>query len=124
MRKKKQLPKEDFSPEELILIERLRSYRVPAMVEEYKRQLEGPNSELLPFHERFSRIVNAEWSKRFNKKFNDKLKKASLRYTSYEAQIDYYTQLIKNHDGWQFVEVYTDEGIIYLMALNDTSYCM
>ena len=32
-------------------------------------------------------------------------------YTSYEAQIDYYTKLIKGHDGWQFVEVYTDEGI-------------
>ena len=33
------------------------------------------------------------------------------QFTSYEAQIDYYTQLIKNHEGWQFVEVYTDEGI-------------
>ena len=33
------------------------------------------------------------------------------QFTSYEAQIEYYTKLIKGHDGWQFVEVYTDEGI-------------
>lgn len=31
--------------------------------------------------------------------------------TSYEAQIDYYTRFIKNHDGWEFVKVYADEGI-------------
>ncbi len=31
--------------------------------------------------------------------------------TSYEAQIDYYTRYIKNHEGWEFVKVYTDEGI-------------
>lgn len=28
--------------------------------------------------------------------------------TSYEAQIDYYTKYIKNHEGWEFVKVYTD----------------
>ena len=31
--------------------------------------------------------------------------------TSYEAQIDYYTQYIQQNDEWQFVKVYTDEGI-------------
>lgn len=31
--------------------------------------------------------------------------------TSYEAQIDYYTQHIKANSDWEFVEVYTDEGI-------------
>lgn len=31
--------------------------------------------------------------------------------TSYEAQVDYYTSYIQNHDGWEFVKVYTDEGI-------------
>lgn len=86
MRKQKKLPQEDFSPDECILIERLRSYRVPAMVEEYKKQLQDPNSELLPFHERFSRLINAEWFKRYNKKFNAKLKKATLRYK--DADLD------------------------------------
>jgi len=33
------------------------------------------------------------------------------QFTSYEAQIDYYTQYIKNHSDWEFVKVYTDEGI-------------
>ena len=33
------------------------------------------------------------------------------QFTSYEAQIDYYTQYIKSHDDWEYVKVYTDEGI-------------
>lgn len=33
------------------------------------------------------------------------------QFTSYEAQIDYYTNYIKSRDDWQFVSVYTDEGI-------------
>ena len=31
--------------------------------------------------------------------------------TSYEAQVDYYTQFIQNKPEWTFVKVYTDEGI-------------
>lgn len=33
------------------------------------------------------------------------------QFTSYEAQIDYYTQFIMCHSDWEFVKVYTDEGI-------------
>lgn len=33
------------------------------------------------------------------------------QYTSYEAQVDYYTQFIKSNPDWTFVNVYTDEGI-------------
>ena len=33
------------------------------------------------------------------------------QFTSYEAQIDYYTQYIRRNPNWEFVEVYTDEGI-------------
>lgn len=33
------------------------------------------------------------------------------QFTSYEAQIDYYTQYIKQRSDWQFIKVYTDEGI-------------
>ncbi|OLA09731.1 MAG: hypothetical protein BHW12_03730 [Coprobacillus sp. 28_7] len=32
------------------------------------------------------------------------------QFTSYEAQIDYYTKYIKANDEWEFVNVYTDEG--------------
>jgi len=31
--------------------------------------------------------------------------------TSYEAQVDYYTKYIQSKENWEFVEVYTDEGI-------------
>jgi len=31
--------------------------------------------------------------------------------TSYEAQVDYYTKYIKDRADWEFVRVYTDEGI-------------
>ena len=33
------------------------------------------------------------------------------QFTSYAAQVDYYTNYIKGRDDWKFVEVYTDEGI-------------
>lgn len=33
------------------------------------------------------------------------------QFTSYEAQVDYYTQFIKSKPDWAFVDVYTDEGI-------------
>lgn len=31
--------------------------------------------------------------------------------TSYEAQVDYYTKYIKDRADWEFVKIYTDEGI-------------
>ena len=33
------------------------------------------------------------------------------QFTSYEAQVDYYTNYIKSRDDWEFVGIYTDEGI-------------
>ncbi len=33
------------------------------------------------------------------------------QFTSYEAQLDYYTKYIRSHADWEFVGVYTDEGI-------------
>ena len=33
------------------------------------------------------------------------------QFTSYEAQVDYYTNYIKSNSEWDFVRVYTDEGI-------------
>ena len=31
--------------------------------------------------------------------------------TSYEAQVDYYTKYIQKNEAWEFVKVFTDEGI-------------
>ena len=36
--------------------------------------------------------------------------------TSYEAQVEYYTNFIKNNPEWEFVKVYTDEGISAVMT--------
>lgn len=33
------------------------------------------------------------------------------QFTSYEAQVDYYTDFIKKRADWEFVGIYTDEGI-------------
>lgn len=40
--------------------------------------------------------------------------------TSYEAQIDYYTQHIKANSDWEFVEVYTDATVIIGLKQNPT----
>ena len=33
------------------------------------------------------------------------------QFSSYEAQVDYYTKYIQTNSEWEFVKVYTDEGI-------------
>ena len=33
------------------------------------------------------------------------------QFSSYEAQVDYYTNYIKAHEDWELVKVFTDEGI-------------
>ena len=30
------------------------------------------------------------------------------QFTSYEAQVDYYTRFIQSHADWEFVKVYTE----------------
>ena len=42
--------------------------------------------------------------------------------TSYEAQVDYYTGYIKSHENWEFVNVYTDEGISALNTTHRTGF--
>ena len=34
------------------------------------------------------------------------------QFTSYEAQVDYYTKFIQSKPEWDFVKVYTDEAVI------------
>ena len=35
------------------------------------------------------------------------------QFTSYEAQVDYYTKYIQSREDWEFVTVYTDEDTPY-----------
>ena len=40
------------------------------------------------------------------------------QFTSYEAQIDYYTKYIEQRADWEFVEVYADESAIIGLSQN------
>lgn len=40
--------------------------------------------------------------------------------TSYEAQVDYYTNYIKSRDDWEFVAIYTDATVIIGLKQNPT----
>lgn len=42
--------------------------------------------------------------------------------TSYEAQVDYYTNYIKAKPEWQYVDTYTDEGISGMMTKNRSGF--
>ena len=42
------------------------------------------------------------------------------QFTSYEAQIDYYTQYIKKRDDWEFVKVYTEMLTTTLIQMHPT----
>lgn len=44
------------------------------------------------------------------------------QFTSYAAQIDYYTKRIKSNPEWDFVKVYTDEGISGLNTKKRTGF--
>ena len=66
------------TPEEISMM--LRKMHMSSMAEEYMEQMADTNAELMPFEERFNKIVETEWDARYNKKFQKFLKKAALRY--------------------------------------------
>jgi len=58
-----------------------------------------------------TRIPISEFSKRSVAGYARVSTDLEEQVTSYEAQVDYYTKYIKANPNWEFVEVYTDEGI-------------
>ena len=44
------------------------------------------------------------------------------QFASYEAQVEYYTNYIKSHPDWEFVNVFTDEGISGTHTANRTGF--
>lgn len=63
------------------LHDKLKSMKFSGMAEELRKQMEDPNADLRPFQERFNDLVLAEWTLRYNKKFNRYLKRAHLKLT-------------------------------------------
>ena len=66
--------------EDYELCNKLKSMRFSGMAEELEAVLADPNSELLSFRERITKIIDAEWDLRYNKKLNRFIKKATLKY--------------------------------------------
>ena len=55
--------------EELIICERLRALKMSGMADAFEDQMLDPNADLVPFIERFTKIVDQEWQLRYDKKF-------------------------------------------------------
>ena len=62
------------------LIDKLKRMKLSGMVEAFRLQLDDPNADLRSFLERFEDLCNAEWTLRYDKKFNRYLKKAHLKF--------------------------------------------
>ncbi len=75
-----------LTPEEVLLIERLRRLRMSGMADAFEAQALDPNADLSSFMERFSAIVNTEWQMRYDKKLNKLIRQAHLRYP--DASLD------------------------------------
>ena len=69
-----------LSKEENLLLDRLYKLRLSHMAEELERQFLNPNTALESFADRIASIINYEWEQRQTKKFNQLMKKATLKY--------------------------------------------
>ncbi len=58
-----------------------------------------------------TRLPNCELTKRRVAGYARVSTDSDEQFTSYEAQVDYYTKFITSKPEWEFVNVYTDEGI-------------
>lgn len=59
---------------------KLKQMKMSGMADEYIKQSKDPNQELRSFDERFTEIVEYEYSLRYNKKYERFLKRATLKY--------------------------------------------
>ena len=59
---------------------KLKQMKMSGMADEYMKQSKDPNQELRSYDERFTEIVEYEYSLRYNKKYERFLKRATLKY--------------------------------------------
>ena len=69
-----------LSTDDYALCEKLKRMRFSGMAQALEEVLSDPNADLLPFREKVSRLIDAEWDLRYNKKLNRYIKKATLKY--------------------------------------------
>lgn len=70
-------------------IEKLRQMRLKAMAEAFEAQMDDPESQHLSFEERFSLLVDREWTARRDRKLARLLKEARLKIPASPEDIDY-----------------------------------
>ena len=74
-------------------------------------EINGKITVIPPTINPLTRLPNSELTKRRVAGYARVSTDSDEQFTSYEAQVDYYTQFIKSKPEWEFVDVYTDEGI-------------
>lgn len=72
----------NLSMEDYEICSKLKNMRFSGMAQELENLFTDPNADLLPFREKVSRLVDAEWELRYTKKLNRFIKKATLKYPS------------------------------------------
>lgn len=103
--------KEIFSTGDYELCNKLKAMRFSGMAEALEELLRDPNSDLISFRDKVSRLIDAEWDLRYNKKLNRFIKKATLKYphadldeTIYDAERLLDTRIIEELSKCKWVE--------------------
>ena len=99
-----------LSTEDYELCMKLKNMRFSGMAEALEDLLSNPNADLIPFREKVQRLVDAEWTLRYNKKLNRFIKKATLKYpaadfdeTIYDPERMLDTQIIEQLATCQWI---------------------
>ena len=108
-------PEEQLITEEMKMtnestLSKLNEMRMPAMAETYREQLRNPDYQELSFEDRFSLLVDMEWSRRQNNKLERLIKSAQLRTSQASIEdIEYHPD--RNMDKSQILRLATGQYI-------------
>lgn len=76
----------------------------------------APNVQIIPaFHEQIEKELHLEPQKLRVAAYARVSTEQDEQQNSYEAQVKYYTNYIQNHPGWEFVSVFAEMKIAYLI---------
>ena len=81
---------------------------------ETKEKIAMPRVTTIPAtRNQFTALPTMSFTKRRTAAYARVSTDSDEQFTSYEAQIDYYTKLISSREDWEFVDVYTDVDTSY-----------
>jgi DNA replication protein len=91
-------------------IDRLNWIKVCSMAEEYRRQMQNPELNAMPFDERFGLLVDTEWVTRQNKRLSNLVRKAGMKYNCAIEEIIYNSD--RNIDRQTMMQLATCSWIV------------